>query len=351
MLNQFLSPASVWQKLFLLIPVLVLLAASVSPGQAVGLRSAPVPRNLRFETVVGGLDNPLFATHAGDGSNRLFTVQPVGQILILENGGPNAAPFLDIWGLISCWRGAGPPERRLPPGLREERLLLRRLHRHLLGGDVARYSVSANLTAPTPSGTALTSPRPAVRQPQRRPCSLSVPTAGSTSPWATAAAPTTPRETARTAGPAGQDPAPRCDAGDPYAIPPDNPSSTIRGPAAPEIWAVGLRNPWRFSFDRSPATCTWGRGSVDPGGGGLRARRRRGGRNYGWDDMEGNLCHNATTCTPPPAYVPPVMVHDHGANDETAARSPADMSTAVPVSRTCRASISTRIFASGRSGG
>ena len=40
-----------------------------------------------------------------------------------------------------------------------------------------------------------------------------------------------------------------------------------------------------------------------------------GRRNYGWDVMEGNLCHNTTTCTPPPAYVPPVMVYNHGAND------------------------------------
>jgi glucose/arabinose dehydrogenase len=74
-----------------------------------------------------------------------------------------------------------------------------------------------------------------------------------------------------------------------YGIPPDNPFATRDG-ARPEIWAYGLRNPWRFSFDRE-TDAIWigdvGQGSIEeidtsPG--------RRGGVNYGWNVMEGTAC-------------------------------------------------------------
>lgn len=77
--------------------------------------------------------------------------------------------------------------------------------------------------------------------------------------------------------------------GDPYAIPPDNPfinSTDTR----PEIWALGLRNPWRFSFDRATGDLYVGdvgqnaleEIDVEPAG--------EGGRNYGWPIMEGTRC-------------------------------------------------------------
>jgi glucose/arabinose dehydrogenase len=71
-----------------------------------------------------------------------------------------------------------------------------------------------------------------------------------------------------------------------YGIPPDNP---FRGQqkAAPEIWAYGLRNPWRFSFD--PVT-----GLLYAGDVGQNAREEIDviikGKNYGWNIMEGTIC-------------------------------------------------------------
>jgi len=103
-----------------------------------------------------------------------------------------------------------------------------------------------------------------------------------------------------------------------YGIPASNP---FRGPGAPpdEVWASGVRNPWRFSFDRATGDL-W---IADVG----QARREeidfqpassRGGENYGWKVMEGTLCSSSSSCpasTPAcdsAAFTPPVLEYDHG---------------------------------------
>ena len=74
-----------------------------------------------------------------------------------------------------------------------------------------------------------------------------------------------------------------------YGIPPDNPF-TGRDGARPEIWAFGLRNPWRYSFDRETADLWIGdvgqtaREEID-----VQPGRSSGGENYGWDAFEGSL--------------------------------------------------------------
>lgn len=80
------------------------------------------------------------------------------------------------------------------------------------------------------------------------------------------------------------------DRGSPYAVPTDNPFVSRPG-ARGEIWAYGLRNPWRFSFDRAGGDLYIGdvgqdrREEVDVG-----LASGRGGENYGWNIMEGTLC-------------------------------------------------------------
>jgi glucose/arabinose dehydrogenase len=99
---------------------------------------------------------------------------------------------------------------------------------------------------------------------------------------------------------------PRPGPGKPYTVPPDNPF--VGGDGRPEIWAYGLRNPWRYSFDRKTGDL-WiadvGQGSreeidVQPG-------TSPGGENYGWDGYEGTLRYEDPV---PRDAVPPV--YDYG---------------------------------------
>ena len=80
---------------------------------------------------------------------------------------------------------------------------------------------------------------------------------------------------------------PRPSRGEPYGIPPDNPFVGRTG-ARPEIWAYGLRHPWRYSFDRVAGDLWIG----DVGGGTFEEIDRQpagspGGQNYGWLNLEG----------------------------------------------------------------
>ncbi len=94
-----------------------------------------------------------------------------------------------------------------------------------------------------------------------------------------------------------------------YAIPPDN--SSAAGGGAPEVWAKGLRNPWRFSFDREKSQI-WigevGQGTYEEID---RAPATSGGMNYGWPILEGNHCFEAATCQPPRGYQPPITEYTH----------------------------------------
>ncbi|HMG17070.1 MAG TPA: PQQ-dependent sugar dehydrogenase [Saprospiraceae bacterium] len=101
------------------------------------------------------------------------------------------------------------------------------------------------------------------------------------------------------------------DSGSPYGIPPDNPF--VNGiDTLPEIWAIGLRNPWRFSFDKLTGDLfiadvgqnIWEEVDFEPA-------NSSGGLNYGWRCYEGNATFNTAGCGPASNYVFPVHVHKH----------------------------------------
>jgi hypothetical protein len=101
---------------------------------------------------------------------------------------------------------------------------------------------------------------------------------------------------------------------DGYRVPPDNPF--VGNPAyRPEIWALGLRNPFRFAFDRATGDLYIGdvgedaREEID-----VEPASSPGGRNYGWDVMEGTTCFEAPDPGEPACNAPSLTrpVHEYG---------------------------------------
>ena len=94
-----------------------------------------------------------------------------------------------------------------------------------------------------------------------------------------------------------------------YAIPPDNPFVDVEG-ARPELWAIGLRNPWRFAFDEPTSTLwiadvgqlKWEELNMVPLG--------SGGLNFGWNLYEGRQCFERESCDPSGVTIP-VVVYPH----------------------------------------
>jgi glucose/arabinose dehydrogenase len=98
-----------------------------------------------------------------------------------------------------------------------------------------------------------------------------------------------------------------------YRIPPNNPyagSKTLKR----EIWSYGLRNPWRFSFDRLNGDL-WigdvGQGAWEEVDRATRVGRGGQGVNYGWHVMEGNACFQPSTGCNTTGLQPPIAVYDH----------------------------------------
>jgi uncharacterized repeat protein (TIGR03806 family) len=95
------------------------------------------------------------------------------------------------------------------------------------------------------------------------------------------------------------------DGGSPYSIPPDNPFAS--GGGRGEIYAWGLRNPWRWSFDRATGELWVGDVGQDRY---EEVDHVQLGGNYGWNIREGFHCYNATTCNTA-GLIDPIVEYDH----------------------------------------
>jgi glucose/arabinose dehydrogenase len=256
-----------------------------------------------LQLVVDGLRQPVFVTNAGDGSGRLFVVEQAGRILILKDGALAERPFLDLREEV---RAGG-----------ERGLLGLAFHPGFAGNG--RFFV--DYTREPDGATVIAELRAEPGQPDR------VEPPGRV--LLTVAQPFANHNGGMVAfGPDGHlyvglgdggsagDPGDRAqnpeellgkilrldvDGAEPYAIPADNPYA--QGGGRPEIFALGLRNPWRFSFDRKDGRLLAG----DVGQNRIEEIDvvRRGG-NYGWRLMEGRSCYRPESGCERPGLEPPI---------------------------------------------
>jgi glucose/arabinose dehydrogenase len=273
---------------------------------------------ISLEAVVEGLDVPVFVTHAGDGSNRLFILEKVGRIQLLQDGQVADAPFLDITGQVSLGNEQGLLGLAFAPDFATSgRFFINYTDR---GGDtiVARYTVAAddpNRADPASATQILKLEQPA---PNHNGGMLAFGPDGML--WIG----TGDGGAANDAFGNGQNPDAllgkmlRLDVtSDPeaaYTIPGDNPwvdAGWNGQDVADEVWAVGMRNPWRYSFDRRTGDL-W---IADVGQNRLEevnfvAAGSPGGLNFGWPIMEGNSCFRSPDCDPS-GLVLPVVDYPH----------------------------------------
>jgi glucose/arabinose dehydrogenase len=262
-----------------------------------------------------GLTQPVQVAHAGDGTGTLYVVEQVGRIRTIKNGVLGAAPFLDIGDRVFAGGERGLLGLAFPPGYATKGYFYVNYTRDPDGDTVvARYRVTPDPDVADPASEEILL---VIDQP------FSNHNGGQISFGPDGFLYIGMGDGGSGGDPQGnaQNPATllgkmlRIDVEGgifPYAIPPGNPFVGIGGSRG-EIWALGLRNPWRFSFDRGTGDLyigDVGQGSFEEVD--FQPASSAGGENYGWNVLEGNSCFGGTTCNPS-NFVPPVAVYDHSA--------------------------------------
>ena len=266
--------------------------------------------------LLSGLNQPTTITHAND--LRLFVTSQLGRIFVLQLGATsvNTTPFLDVSSLVSCCDERGLLGLAFHPRYHDNGFFY--IDYTNRNGDtvIARYRVSAtdpNRADPASAKILLTIAQPFANhnggELQFGPDGFLYIGMGD---GGNAGDPQNNGQSFNTL--LGKILRIDVDNGDPYAIPPNNPFINQSG-KRPEIWAYGLRNPWRFSFDRSNGDL-WiadvGQGQweeVD-----LQPSTSIGGENYGWRKMEGTHCFNPTSNCRDSTMTLPIIEYDHNNN-------------------------------------
>ncbi len=262
----------------------------------------------------GGFTLPVHVTHAGDGTGRIFVVEQAGRIRILDNGTVLPGAFLDISAGVACCGEQGLLSAAFPPGFVSKGYFYVNYTRAGDGATVvARYRVSPgtpNAADPASEEILLTVSQPFANH----------------NGGQIAFGPDGHLYIGMGDGGSGGDPLNNAQnpgtllgkllridpesGAVPYAVPQDNPFVGTPG-ALPEIWALGLRNPWRFAFDRATGDLYLG----DVGQGSFeeidfQAAGDPGGANYGWKVLEGTECFSSPGCSSA-GMTAPVATYPH----------------------------------------
>lgn len=275
-----------------------------------GLAGSPQAPRLAVETVFTRLDNPVYLT-APAGDARLFIVEQPGRIRVARGGRLTARPFLDITAKVASGGERGLLSMAFHPRYASNGFFYVNYTDQRGDTRIERYHVSAD---PDVADSASAQLILGIAQPYANHNGghllfgpdgmLYIPTGD---------------------GGSGGDPQGNgqnanallgkllrldVDHGGPYAIPPDNPFARGGGGGRGEIWALGLRNPWRIAFDSATGMLyiadvgqnRWEEVDVQPAA--------TPGLNYGWNRMEGSHCYGAPLCGKG-GLVLPAVEYDH----------------------------------------
>jgi len=322
--------------------ILMVVSGLVSPARSFAIASPDAWPTIDLVQEAGGLDQPVHLTHAGDASGRLFVVEQSGRIQIVKNGSVQNT-FLDISKrVLSPDSGGGGEEGLLsmafPPGFASGNEAFYVYYTNRDGDNqVSRFSLGSNPNQANPASEELiivfehpdhsnhnggqlvfgpdgylyigTGDGGGGGDPQgnaQNPGSLlgkllridvegdQAPVNGDFLAYLPLVKQQDPGVPVR----------PR------YTIPPDNPFVGEAG-YREEIWALGLRNPWRFSFDSQTDDLYIGDvgqqkwEEVD-----FQPASSPGGENYGWNILEGEACYPGPPCDDT-GMTPPVEVYPH----------------------------------------
>ena len=286
---------------------------STTPPSASCAAGAPVSGipALTARLVASGLRNPLDLQAAPGDRERLYVVEQGGRIRVIRNAQLQAAPFLDVSGRISSGGERGLLGLAFHPQFATNRRLFLNYTNPRGDTHIAEFRASsADAADPASERVLLTEAQPYANH---NGGGLAFDSTGRLL-------------VALGDGGSGGDPLGNgqrldtflgkilridVDAGTPYTVPSDNPFRTTAG-AAPEIWAYGLRNPFRISVDRQTGDLyigDVGQNRVEEIDVGLASRR--GGENYGWNVTEGSQCYSPSSGCSRTGFTPPVYEYTH----------------------------------------
>jgi glucose/arabinose dehydrogenase len=307
---------SVRSTVFLILSFVILTLANLPAG---------AQTTVNITLVAPNIIRPVAIANAGDGSGRLFFVQQGGQILVYDGTQVLPTPFLDVSGLILSGGERGLLGLAFHPNYSSNGYFFV-FYTAAGNGDltVVRYTVSsgdANVADPNSAFPIISIPHPGAAN--HNGGMLAFGADGmlyiSTGDGGGAGDPNGNAQNKDVL--LGKILRLNIDIAPPF-IPNDNPFVGV--PGADEIWAYGLRNPWRFSFDKTNGDLYIG----DVGQGcyeevNQQLSNSNGGENYGWNDLEGFKCYDkaggGSDCNLPPTCptngkTMPVFVYAHADN-------------------------------------
>ena len=280
---------------------------SATPSATPTPTAAPAWPAISLNPVASGLASPVDMADPNDGSSRsssgrLFVVEQAGRVRIIRNGQLDATPLLDITDRVRCCGERGLLGIALPPGYTQKGYFYLNYTTDALGklqSRISRFHLSGDTNIADPDSEQIVL---AYDQPF-----------GNHNGGGLAFGPDGFLYIGVGDGGSSGDPDNRAqnlsdilgkmlridvETGNPatYTIPASNPFVGQTN-ARPEIWSYGLRNPWRYSFDRQTGDLF----VADVGQNGyeeidFQPAASGGGENYGWRITEGTHCYNPNPC-------------------------------------------------------